>query len=111
MPPHPETPPRTTSWSGARDPLPKAVRQAIHRRDKTCQGCGATSGLQVDHVVNVAQARRLGWTDEQIHSLDNLQLLCDPCHDRKTGRERALGLAQWRARGQRPQPRHPGLAG
>lgn len=50
----------------------------IKRRDfNTCQLCGA-EGTDVDHKIE----RRDGGTDD----LDNLWLLCNPCHKAKTAR-------------------------
>lgn len=106
-PRHSTTP--TTSWSGDRTTLPGSVRRAVHKRDRCCVDCGATAGLEVDHQVNVAEARLLGWSDEQIHSLDNLALRCEPCHARKTRGEQARGMRRFHSQRERPTPRHPGM--
>ncbi|EFI62665.1 MULTISPECIES: HNH endonuclease signature motif containing protein [Comamonas] len=56
-----------------------------------CQPClklGAVSGAQeVDHIVSKAQAKRLGWTREQMDARENLQAICRACHAVKTARE------------------------
>ena len=66
------------------------LRKVVIERDKhLCQHClakgRATAGTQVDHIKPKAQ----GGTDD----LDNLQLLCRPCHDRKSVLDRG-----WRPR-------------
>lgn len=100
---------RATSWSGTRASMPKGVAAKVRRRDKTCRGCGATHQLQVDHIVPVAEARLMGWTDDMIDHVDNGQLLCPDCHNAKSRAERARGLARRRAALARPQRSHPGL--
>ncbi|MEU4920280.1 HNH endonuclease [Streptomyces parvus] len=46
-----------------------------------CQACGAGERLEVDHIVPVSR----GGTS----TLDNAQVLCQPCHRAKTVRDRA----------------------
>jgi 5-methylcytosine-specific restriction protein A len=48
-------------------------------------------GTQVDHKVSKAEARALGWTNEQIEDEANLQTICDECHRDKTARESRKG--------------------
>jgi hypothetical protein len=56
--------------------IPKALRQKIFQRDDfTCQHCGATERLSVDHVYPESAG---GTLDES-----NLQTLCTPCNSRK----------------------------
>lgn len=58
-------------------------RERIKRRDKgTCVQCGGT-GTHVDHIIPVSRGG--SW------SLENLQLLCVPCHSKKTKQERRAG--------------------
>lgn len=62
----------------------KKKRQIIINRCmglcEECERNGAVSfGVEVDHIVPVSQ----GGSDE----ISNLQLLCIPCHRRKTARE------------------------
>lgn len=56
-----------------------------------CQVClsqgRTTRATQVDHIVNKAKARVLGWTPEQIEAPSNRQAICDACHREKTQRE------------------------
>jgi 5-methylcytosine-specific restriction endonuclease McrA len=52
--------------------LPEATRRAVFERDRgTCQVCGAP-GTEIDHKSGSSNA------------LENLQLLCDSCHNNKT---------------------------
>ncbi len=52
--------------------LPAEVREAVWERDQgRCRLCGAP-GEEIDHISDSSPA------------LDNLQLLCKPCHQRKT---------------------------
>lgn len=65
------------------------LRAEVIKRDKgLCQCCLAggrvTVGREVDHRVQKADAKRMRWTQVQYDSVDNLQLLCTPCHKRKT---------------------------
>lgn len=111
MTPRPTTTP--TSWSGQRRSFPTAVAQRIIRRDKVCQGCGSKGPLQADHIVPHAEATLLGWTQAEIDSESNGQALCIPCHEAKSARERARGLARAaaRRRDERARRPHPGLIG
>jgi 5-methylcytosine-specific restriction enzyme A len=77
------------------------LRIVILERDKyLCQECRRHHRLvpanHVDHILNKAQARYLGWTEAQIEHPGNLQSLCEPCHKLKTQLEkaRASGAAQ-----------------
>jgi 5-methylcytosine-specific restriction endonuclease McrA len=59
-----------------REPLPRAVRLAVWRRDRgRCRECGDGFDLQYDHVIPLA----LGGAS----SVDNLQLLCGDCNRAK----------------------------
>ena len=59
-----------------RKPIPKAVRDAVLKRDNyCCVKCGSTKNLEVDHKVSLAN----GGTDH----IDNLQTLCRDCNRRK----------------------------
>jgi len=39
--------------------------------------------MTVDHTVPKYEARLLGWTQDEIESLDNKQTMCDPCNGAK----------------------------
>lgn len=71
-------------------------RKLILRRDKgLCQPCLKRGRLrparQVDHIINKAEARARGWTEEQIEAEGNLQSICDDCHRDKTAEEAKRG--------------------
>ncbi|MFD5838209.1 HNH endonuclease [Streptomyces collinus] len=59
------------------------------------QVCGRRAN-QVDHIG-----------DRDDHRPENLQALCEDCHNRKSSRQG--NDARWAARMQRPAERHPGL--
>ena len=60
---------------------PLAIRRAGGKRELTEAGrrCGSTDRISVDHITPLSQ----GGT----HHLDNLRVLCRPCHLAKTARE------------------------
>lgn len=83
-------------------------RAIIERARGICQYPECTyPGSQVDHIVNLAS----GGT----HDPDNLWLLCDWHHKRKTADEanaaRKLKRTLEPIRETRPKPNHPGLIG
>lgn len=67
---------------------PKSGRDAKHYRCAACEGEFPQSGVQVDHIEPVGSTS--SW-DEFIEKLfceaDNLQVLCKPCHKKKTKNE------------------------
>ena len=57
----------------------KALRlQALERDDWRCVKCGALHRVECDHIEPVRDRPDLAFT------LSNLQILCGPCHSRKT---------------------------
>lgn len=84
------------------------IRKAVIKRDGgMCQECKrggrVIAGREVDHIVNKAKAKAMGWTDDQIDALSNLQYLCKPCHLAKTAKDEGrtyvpkvrIGLDGW----------------
>lgn len=70
----------------------EVVRAQVVKRDRgLCQAClrqgRVTIGREVDHKVQKADAKRMGWTQVQYDDLSNLWLLCKPCHRRKTAED------------------------
>ncbi len=87
------------SSSRRTSPLPKNWAKLRHRTlvayGGRCALCDQ-SARQVDHIVPAAE----GGSDE----LDNLQALCDPCHNRKTAQE-----ANRARHAKPPAAPHPGM--
>ncbi|MFE6226886.1 HNH endonuclease [Streptomyces sp. NPDC057854] len=54
--------------------------RALARDGFACVRCGEREGLEVDHVLPIAQGG--SWT------LDNAQTLCKGCHREKTAKDR-----------------------
>lgn len=56
--------------------LPAATRSYVLNRDEhTCQTCGATENLTIDHIIPLAE----GGTND----ISNFQTLCQSCNSRK----------------------------
>ena len=69
----------TPSTPRPREPIPKDVKLAVFQRDQgRCQECGSDFDLQYDHVIPFAMGGG--------NSVENLQLLCGRCNQRKGGR-------------------------
>lgn len=65
------------------------IRKRILARDcGLCQPCQrkgrVTIARAVDHIVSKAKAKLLGWSVARMDAEENLQAICDPCHDAKT---------------------------
>jgi 5-methylcytosine-specific restriction endonuclease McrA len=56
--------------------------RAVRERDKTCRMCGS-QGKDIDHIVPISKG---GQTE-----MNNLQLLCHPCHIQKSRLDRKEG--------------------
>ena len=67
-------------------------RKRILRRDKGLCQPHLKQGRyrparQVDHIINKAEAKARGWSEEQTEAEENLQAICDECHKAKTQAE------------------------
>jgi hypothetical protein len=64
---------------GGRPYIPVALRRRVFARDGyACIGCGAVSGLSIDHAVPVSAGGR--------DTFDNLQAMCRACNRLKWNR-------------------------
>lgn len=79
----------------------RKAKRAVRERDKVCQECGVSSDeygrtLDVNHIVPFREFGRE--RHEEANALDNLELLCPPCHtkrdwsDEMIARGRLVGL-------------------
>ena len=93
------------AWSNTGHVPTLTRRRILHRDNHTCQHCGhynpTGAGLEIDHRDNTR--------DDNYDADKNLQVLCAPCHRRKTLRETKQGHQARAARGRYPTERHPGL--
>lgn len=73
--PQPQPPPQD-EWSYERRATTKVMRRAVWDRDGgRCVECGSQFDLQYDHIIPVARGGA--------HSVENLQILCSTCNQRK----------------------------
>lgn len=68
------------------------IRKVVIERDMgMCQECKrqgrVTAGRDVDHKVSKAKAAQMGWREDQIESIANMEYLCVPCHKAKSAAE------------------------
>lgn len=78
--------------------IPAVNRREILRRDKhTCQYCGATKQLTLDHVIPISKGGR--------HSWDNIVTACEWCNNHKG--DRTPQQAGMRLRIPPKTPAHP----
>ena len=68
-------------------------RQAMHYRCASCKGEFPAKEVNVDHIVPVVCPKKgfTTWDDfiaRLFCSKENLQVLCNTCHDKKTQKER-----------------------
>ncbi|MUM06209.1 HNH endonuclease signature motif containing protein [Mycolicibacterium sp. CBMA 360] len=87
----------------------RTKRIVKHRDQGTCQlqypGICQGIGTQFDHVINLAQLG-ISRSDPEADYPGNLQLVCPPCHTKKTQGE--AHAAKRAKRFRKPLP-HPGL--
>lgn len=73
----------------------KRRKRILARDEGLCQPCLKQGrihpGNEVDHKVSKAQARAMGWTNEQIEADSNLQTIARECHRLKTSSESGGG--------------------
>ncbi len=73
--------------------------EIIQQLGGKCAICGATDKLEVDHVdgaKKTMRVERITYVSEvrRQKELKNCQLLCDPCHTRKTVKDRGFTYAK-----------------
>jgi hypothetical protein len=75
--------------NGRRAGLPKDMRAWVFKRDRNrCKKCGARSGLECHHIVEVYKGGQ--------HDVDNLDTLCEACHAEWTWNEpEGVTYAEW----------------
>lgn len=96
------------AWSsqGARSRPPswfKVKAQAKKYLPRRCAVCGATEGLELNHIIPTAE----GGQDV----LDNVEWLCEPHHAIETEQQKLRGIKRRAARRRLPVKPHPGLIG
>ena len=73
----------------------KSGRLASHYRCAACEGDFPQSNVQVDHVKPISDWSDWGEAIERLFcEADNLQVLCKPCHKKKSASERASTKAE-----------------
>lgn len=71
------------------------ARRAEWLADKGCVWCGATANLQIDHIDRTQKVSHRVWSwsrPKRDAELAKCQVLCKPCHLRKTADERRTPL-------------------
>lgn len=74
----------------------KTKRQSKHYKCNACKKSFPTSEVQVDHIIEVVDPET-GFVDWNTYiprlfcSKENFQILCKPCHSKKTQKARLLG--------------------
>ena len=85
------------------------VKALIKRDGRKCQACGCEQsnwGFEVDHIRPLWQSAGLELKERRaFFVLENLQLLCAPCHKEKSAREAKQRAKEARLRGETGQDR------
>ena len=58
----------------------KRLRKMVLCRDPICKICNRRASTSVDHIIPVTQGGK--------EEMDNLQGLCEKCHNRKSAKEK-----------------------
>lgn len=95
---------QSRGYGAAWDKLRLVVIERDHGLCQPCRRGGRVAvGNEVDHVVPKAEAKRKGWTQQQMDDLSNLQFICTSCHKTKTAADNGkvyrpkvvIGLDGW----------------
>ena len=73
----------------------KKRKELIRELGFFCQDCGSSELIEIDHITPIKQGDNRGSFKrirEALNNMDNIQLLCSPCHKLKTRRD-ALKVA------------------
>lgn len=72
----------------------RAKRDAVQYQCFVCKSWVGSTKVEVDHIIPVIETNEKGFVDWNLFverlfcGPENLQVICDPCHDVKTQRER-----------------------
>jgi 5-methylcytosine-specific restriction endonuclease McrA len=70
-----------------------AARRAAFFSGKTCATCGSTDKLELDHIDRTTKVDHKVWSWSEVRRSEELakcQVLCRPCHEIKSIRDRGL---------------------
>lgn len=72
----------------------RGKRDAVQYQCNVCKSWVGSTKIEVDHIAPVIEVNEKGFIDWNMYverlfcGPDNLQVICDPCHDKKTQDER-----------------------
>ena len=81
--------PRGSRWNATR-------ALVLERDDYTCQQCGSTESLEVDHIIALSTIENAEARNAAAYSLNNLRTLCKKCNGRKGAK--AVTRSTWFSR-------------